>query len=71
MRSHIRPSYRHDCDPARRLVAALVLQAVEECHSRNARYQSSARAFLGSPLSVAPVSKLMIPCGTNVRIKFQ
>lgn len=61
MRSHIRPSYRHDCDPARRLLAALVLQAVEECHSRNARHQSSARAFLAGEEGAAWLQAFGIP----------
>jgi hypothetical protein len=44
MRSHIRPSYRHDRDPARRLLAAVLWQAVKEGGSRNVRHQSSGLA---------------------------
>lgn len=61
MRSHIRPSYRHDRDPARRLLAAMVLQAVEECYSRNARHQSSAREFLTGEEGAAWLRAFGIP----------
>jgi hypothetical protein len=61
MRSHIRPSYRHDRDPARRLLAAVLWQGVKECGSRNVRHQSSARAFLAGEEGAAWLRAFGIP----------
>ena len=61
MRSHIRPSYRYDRDPARRLLAAVLWQAVKECGSRNARHQSSAREFLAGEEGAAWLRAFGIP----------
>jgi len=61
MTYHPRPSYRHDRDPAHRLLAAVVKLAVKEYHSPNTRYQNSAREFLAGEEGIGWLQAFGIP----------
>ncbi len=65
-RSHSRPSYRDDRDPPRRLLAAVVLQAVRDCFPErkiSSRDRESAQYFLSGEEGEGWLQAFGIPAG--------